>query len=203
MSSPAPCSPRSWGTRGWAVTTQVWPPTWAEPSWRVTRESPGLPPGGFSYAVPVSRLGGAESAASVTIHVPRITHPCADNRRQSGDPHCKSASLLVISASQIYESRRLRSMLRFPIEATPPQAVTAPVAPGAAGRWRGGPAAKTDPEAEREAADSPVAGTSPVAGAASLLAGGCLVWPLSLDATCAGESRRVFRERSEEHTSEL
>jgi len=84
-------------------------------------------------------------------------------------------------------------MLRFPIEATPPQAVTAPVAPGAAGRWRGGPAAKTDLEAEREAADSPVAGTSPVAGAASLLAGGCLVWPLSLDATCAGESRRVFR----------
>ncbi len=85
-------------------------------------------------------------------------------------------------------------MLRFPIVATPPQAVTAPVAPGAAGRWRGGPAAKTDPEAEREAVDSPVVGVSPVAGAAALVAGNCLVWPLSLDATCANESRRMFRE---------
>ena len=84
-------------------------------------------------------------------------------------------------------------MLRFPIAATPPEAVTAPVAPGAAGRWRGGPAAKTDPEAER-VADSPVAGVSPVAGAASLVAGGCIVWPLSLDATCAREGRRVFSE---------
>ena len=84
-------------------------------------------------------------------------------------------------------------MLRFPIAATPPQAVTAPVAPGAAGRWRGGPAAKTHPEAER-ATDSPAAGVSPVAGAASLAAGNCLVWPLSLDATCANESRRMFRE---------
>jgi hypothetical protein len=85
-------------------------------------------------------------------------------------------------------------MLRFPIEATPPKAVTVPVAPGAAGRWRGGPAANKDPEAEREAAESPVVGTSPVAGAASLVAGGCLVWPLSLDATCARDGRRVFNE---------
>ena len=85
-------------------------------------------------------------------------------------------------------------MLRFPIAATPPQVVSAPVAPGAAGRWRGGPAAITDPEAGHEAADSPGAGASPVAGGASLVAGDCLVWPLSLDATCAGESRRMFSE---------
>ena len=85
-------------------------------------------------------------------------------------------------------------MLRFPIAATPPQVVSAPVAPGAAGRWRGGPAAITDPEAGREAADSPGAGASPVAGAGSLLAGDCLVRPLSLDATCASESRRMFSE---------
>ena len=76
-------------------------------------------------------------------------------------------------------------MLRFPIEATPLKAVTAPVAPGAAGRWRGGPAASEGPEAEREAAESK---------AASLVAGGCLAWPLSLDATCAREGRRVFSE---------
>src|SRR5262249_14832999 len=90
-----------------------------------------------------------------------------------------------MSASQIYESRRLRSMLSFPAEAPPLRAVTAPVAPGAAGRWRGGPAANMDPEAEREAAEPK---------AASLLAGGCVVWPLSLDATCARESRRVISE---------
>jgi hypothetical protein len=76
-------------------------------------------------------------------------------------------------------------MLRFPAEAPPLRAVTAPVAPGAAGRWRGGPAADMDPEAGREAAESK---------AASLLAGGCIVRPLSLDATCARESRRVFSE---------
>ena len=76
-------------------------------------------------------------------------------------------------------------MLRFPIEATPPQVVTAPVAPDAAGRWRGGPAAKKSPEAGREAADP---------AAASLVAGGCLVRSLSLDATCAREGRQVFRE---------
>ena len=85
-------------------------------------------------------------------------------------------------------------MLRFPIAATPPQVVSAPVAPGAAGRWRGGPAAITDPEAGHEAADPPGAGASPVAGAASLVAGDCLVWPLSLDATCAGDSRQMFSE---------
>jgi len=72
--------------------------------------------------------------------------------------------------------------------------VTAPVAPDAAGRWRGGPAAKKDPEAGQEAADPPVAGTSPAAGAAPLVGGGCLVSPLSLDPSCAGEGRRVFRE---------
>ena len=85
-------------------------------------------------------------------------------------------------------------MLRFPIEATPPEVVTAPVAPDAAGRWRGGPAAKKAPESGQEAADPPVAGTSPVAGAAPLVGGGCLVSPLSLDPSCAGEGRRVFRE---------
>lgn len=76
-------------------------------------------------------------------------------------------------------------MLRFPIEATPPNAVTAPVAPDAAGRWRGGPAANRYPEAGREAAETK---------AASLVAGDCIVWPLSLDATCAREGRRVFSE---------
>jgi hypothetical protein len=76
-------------------------------------------------------------------------------------------------------------MLRFPIEAPPPKALTAPVARGAAGRWRGGPAVNKDPEAEREAAESK---------AASLLAGGCIVCPLSPDDACAREGRRVFTE---------
>ena len=35
---------------------------------------------------------------------------------------------------------------------------------------------------------------SPPAGAASLGAGGCCAWPLSLSATCAREARRLFRE---------
>lgn len=34
--------------------------------------------------------------------------------------------------------------------------------------------------------------TSPIPGPAALVAGGCCAWPL--DATCAGEGRRVFRE---------
>src|SRR4249920_2744850 len=92
------------------------------------------------------------SAASVTVHVPRIMHPRGEPKAFGGS-HCKRASQLVMSASQIYESRRLRTMLRFPIEATPAPGVAAPVAPGAAGRGRGGPAAKKSPEAGREGAD--------------------------------------------------
>jgi hypothetical protein len=55
------------------------------------------------------------------------------------------------------------------------------------------------PGTGRGATDSAAGAAWPVAGAAaspapSLVAGGCLAWPLSLDATCAREGRRVFRE---------
>src|SRR6266516_4532889 len=114
-----------------------------------------------------------------------------------------------MSASQICESRRPRSMLQFLVPGTASPMVTAPVDPIAAGRWRGGLAAEMEPGAGREATGSPVAGAvspvaataSPAAGVASLAAGagataspgprvaslvayGCCAWPLSLDATC-------------------
>src|SRR2546430_14357466 len=84
-----------------------------------------------------------------------------------------------MSASQIYGSRRPRSMLQFLVPGTASPMVTAPVDPIAAGRWRGGPAAEMEPGAGREATGSPVAGAvspvaaaaSPAAGAASLAAG--------------------------------
>jgi hypothetical protein len=86
--------------------------------------------------------------------------------------------------------------------AAKPLVVTAPVDENATGRWRGGSAAEMKPGTGREATESAAGPAVPVAGAAasravppaSLVAGGCLAWPLSLDATCAGEGRRVFRE---------
>src|SRR5256884_5653231 len=84
-----------------------------------------------------------------------------------------------MSASQICESRRPRSMLQFLVPGTASPMVTAPVDPIAAGRWRGGPAAEMEPGAGREATVSPVVGAvspvaaaaSPATGAASLAAG--------------------------------
>jgi hypothetical protein len=77
-----------------------------------------------------------------------------------------------------------------------PLVAKTPVLPDAADRWRGGPAADGEPGTGREATGSPLAGTaaSSAAGMASLAAGGCCAWPLSLDATCAGDARRAFRE---------
>ena len=74
--------------------------------------------------------------------------------------------------------------------------------PNAADRWRGGPAAQRKPETGQEAEDSPVteaassaAGAAfSFAGTASLEAGGCCAWPLSLEATCAREARQLFRD---------
>src|SRR2546423_324481 len=63
-----------------------------------------------------------------------------------------------MSASQICESRRPRSMLQFLVPGTASPMVTAPVDPIAAGRWRGGPAAEMEPGAGREATGAPVAG---------------------------------------------
>lgn len=80
------------------------------------------------------------------------------------------------------------------VVASPPMVMPV-AAPDPAGPWRGGPAAAREPGTGREVTDWPVArATSPVPGPAALVAGGCCAWPLSLDATCAGEGRRVFRE---------
>src|SRR3974377_1984883 len=98
-------------------------------------------------------------------------------------------------------------MLLFPVVASLPFVGAAPVDPNGAGRWRGGPAAQREPRTGQEAGDSPVTGApaprtgvasswtepaSPPAGAASLGAGSCCAWPLSLSATCAREARRLF-----------
>ncbi len=76
-----------------------------------------------------------------------------------------------------------------------PLVAKTPVIPNAADPWRGGPAAAREPGNGRGATGSPLAGAaaSP-AGAAPLAAGGCCTWPLSLDATCAGDARRAFNE---------
>jgi len=72
-----------------------------------------------------------------------------------------------------------------------PLVAKTPVVPDAADRWRGGPAAGREPGTGREATGSPLAGTA-ASPAASLATGSCCAWPLSLDATCAGDARRAF-----------
>jgi hypothetical protein len=77
-----------------------------------------------------------------------------------------------------------------------PLVANTPVLPNAADPWRGGPAAAREPGNERGATGSQQAGSaaSPAEEAASLAAGGCCAWSLSLDATCASDARRAFRE---------
>jgi hypothetical protein len=82
--------------------------------------------------------------------------------------------------------------MKPPVTVTPPPAVMPSAVPEAAGRWRGRPAARTSTGTQREAAVADAA--SPAADPAALTAGGCCAWPLSLDATCAGAGRRMFRQ---------
>jgi hypothetical protein len=69
--------------------------------------------------------------------------------------------------------------------ATRSPASTALADAGAAGLWRGGPAAT---------GTVPGSASRPVLGAAALAGGGCCCWPLPADATCAAVARGVFRE---------
>src|SRR4249919_2317609 len=78
-----------------------------------------------------------------------------------------------------------------PLAATPLLVAAAPVVPNAAGRWRGGPAAESDPGTGRKVADPPVTGAaSPAAGRAPLVAGGCCAWTPRARARAGGCSVR-------------
>jgi hypothetical protein len=77
-------------------------------------------------------------------------------------------------------------MLTSPVAAAVPP-MTAPRDAGVADRWRGWPA--TGGTAAGSAGS-----VQPSTGPTVAATGGCCAWPLPLDATCAREARRVFRE---------
>lgn len=75
-----------------------------------------------------------------------------------------------------------------------PFASTPPGASDVAGRWRGGPATNGTGDSPWNVGDQRAAGPAALAGPPALTVGGCCACQLPLDATCAAEARRVFRE---------